>query len=131
MSIKEMIETYLRGLEESDASAISALFSKSAVVHSPLYGKMAARSFYKKLFSDTRQSVITLLHIFQEADKPNMGAAHFRYDWRMRDGSVQSFECVDVFYFDEQHKIREMHIIYDTWHTRSTFEDINKLPDKG
>ncbi|WPP49339.1 nuclear transport factor 2 family protein [Catalinimonas niigatensis] len=114
MSIKEIIETYLRGLEEFDVSAISTLFSKSAVVHSPWYGKMAARVILQETFFRYQKSVITLLHIFQEVDKRHMAAAHFRYDWRVRDSSMQSFECVDVFYFDAHYNIREMHISYNT-----------------
>lgn len=121
MQIPQLIQTYLRGLEEGDASGIISLFSSDGVVHSPLYGQQAAGDFYHKLFQDTRQSAITLLHIFQETQQADVAAAHFRYDWLMKDGTPCSFECVDVFYLDPEGKIREMHIIYDTQATRTAF----------
>ncbi|MFP4090701.1 MAG: nuclear transport factor 2 family protein [Cyclobacteriaceae bacterium] len=120
--VDQIVISYLQGLEEADLAKILSLFSQEGVVHSPLYGRQKALDFYHRLFADTQQSAITLLHIFREHQKPEVAAAHFRYDWLLRNGANSSFECVDIFYFDENAKIQEMHIIYDTRQTRTAFE---------
>lgn len=128
IQIKEIIQSYLKGLESADTTAILELFSDEGEVCSPLYGRMPVSKFYQELFSDTQQSAITLLHIFQEVNKPDVVAAHFEYKWKMRNGSTSSFECVDVFYLNRQGKIKEMHIIYDTQHTRQDFRRLRPAP---
>jgi ketosteroid isomerase-like protein len=121
---QETIKQYLQGLEKGNTAEIVRLFSANGVVYSPLYGKQPAPVFYKSLFKDTIRSTISLHHVFHEAANPEVAAAHFSYDWQMRDGSEHSFECVDVFHFDETGKIQEMRIIYDTWDTRRTFNEL-------
>jgi pimeloyl-ACP methyl ester carboxylesterase len=37
-----------------------------------------------------------------------------------------SFECVDIFRFDENGKIKELTIIYDTSKIRTSFEEMKK-----
>src|SRR4051794_10569746 len=117
--MKNIIKAYLKSLEAGDAETIINLFSEDGVIHSPLYGDIPVKVFYKDLFADTIQSVITLLNIFQSADNPDTAAAHFKYDWTLKDGTKTNFEAVDVFNFDAHGKIKEMTIIYDTAKTRS------------
>lgn len=121
---QEVIRRYLQGLEAGSAEQIISLFTAEGIVHSPLYGRQDAGDFYKALFKDTTRSEISLFHVFQETENPAVAAAHFRYDWRMRDGSSHSFECVDVFHFDEDGKIKELRIIYDTQDTRKAFNNL-------
>ena len=121
---QETIRRYLRGLEKGSAEEIIRLFSESGVVYSPLYGRQDAGDFYKALFKDTTRSEITLFRIFQETENPAVAAAHFRYEWLMKDGSEHSFECVDIFHFDEDGKIQELRIIYDTQDTRKAFDGL-------
>lgn len=92
-----------------------------AIIHSPLYGELKASKFYKDLFADTSESKITLLNIFKGKDNFT-GAGHFRYDWKMADGTPVSFECVDVFKFSEDNLINKLIIIYDTAGIRPAFE---------
>jgi hypothetical protein len=120
--MKNILEIYLKSLEAGDAKTIINLFSEDGIIHSPLYGNKPAKDFYKDLFADTSQSVITLLNIFKSFTNPNIAAAHFRYGWTLRDGTKTDFEAVDVFNFDEHGKIKEMTIIYDTAKTRRAFE---------
>lgn len=122
---QEVIRQYLWGLENGNAAQIIRLFSKSGIVHSPLYGRQPARDFYQALFKDTARSEISLFHIFRESEKSSVASAHFRYDWWMRDGSAHSFECVDIFHFDEVGKIQELRIIYDTQSTRKSFNQLS------
>jgi len=120
--MKNILETYLKSLEAADAETIINLFSKNVIINSPLYGSLPAKDFYKDLFDDTTQSVITLLNIFQSTTHPNIAAVHFKYEWTLKNGAKTDFEAVDVFNFDENGKIKEMTIIYDTAKTRSAFE---------
>lgn len=122
--MKNIIQNYLQALEAGSADEIIKLFANDGIVHSPLYGSMPMKDFYKDLFSDTRQSTITLLNIFNSLTNERVYAAHFRYEWILVNGSRTNFECVDIFQFNEEGKITEMTIIYDTNKTRKAFEEL-------
>ncbi|MEP7143314.1 MAG: nuclear transport factor 2 family protein [Ferruginibacter sp.] len=122
--MKNIIREYLNGLESGDPEQMTRLFSDNAVIHSPLYGDVPAKDFYKILFADTNRSEIKLLNIFNSTDKKGLYVVHFRYDWILRNGIKTSFECIDIFQFDEQGKINELSIIYDTSKTRDGFEGL-------
>ena len=126
METEKTIAAYLKGLERGDAKRILALFEKGAMASSPLYGRIKASKFYKELFSDTTKSKITPLNSFISKSNKNVGAAHFRYDWTLKDGTPTSFECVDVFRFSKNGKIRHITIIYDTHKLRAAFNKIKK-----
>jgi len=113
-------------LEIGSADEIIKLFSPDAVVHSPLYGDVKAKKFYQELFKDTSKSKITLMNIFVSQNNPQIAAGHFRYVWILKDGTSTSFECVDIFRFDENGKIKELTIIYDTSKIRTSFEEMKK-----
>ncbi|MEP7110405.1 MAG: nuclear transport factor 2 family protein [Ferruginibacter sp.] len=123
--MNHIIQQYLDGLESGNPEKILQLFSDDAIIHSPLYGDSLAKAFFKRLFSDTYQSEITLLNIFNSLDKPDLYAAHFRYQWILKSGAITLFECIDVFQFNEQGKIKEMTIIYDTHNSRTMFESLS------
>src|SRR3989338_189143 len=126
MQIEKTIKEYLKGLEVGSADKIIKLFSHDAIVHSPLYGEIQAKKFYQDLFKDTSKSKITLINIFVSQSNPNVAAGHFRYDWILKDGTPNSFECVDVFRFDEDGNIKELTIIYDTSKIRTAHEAMKK-----
>ena len=124
---KKIIENYLAALSKGDRRQILMLFSPDAVVHSPLYGLMKATDFYEELFKDTAQSTIRLQGIYTDVDRPDRAAAHFHYQWRLSSGRDTSFECVDLFQFDqESNRIKELRIIYDTQKTREEFEETRR-----
>ncbi len=123
MDIKETLSQYLRALEHGKYDEITALFAEDATVTSPLYGEMDAATFYKALFEDTQQSTIAPLHFFTNE---NAGAAHFRYEWILEDGTPTSFECVDVVKLSENGKIVHLTIIYDTYTIRQQFEKMKE-----
>ena len=126
MEIEEVIKLYIRALEKGSYEAITKLFTEDAIVNSPLYGKIKASEFYKALFKDTTKSKITLLNIFVSKSNRGVGAGHFRYDWILKDRTPTSFECVDVFQFANDGKIKQLTIIYDTHKARQAFEKIKK-----
>lgn len=124
MDFSETLKKYLQFLEAGDYENLIGLFTKDAVVHSPLYGKVAAVDFYKKLFEDTSESKLTLLNILT-GEKQNTAAVHFQFDWILKDGSAAPFEVVDVCKFSSEGKIEELKIIYDSAKTRPAFEKLS------
>ena len=120
------IRDYIKGLEEGSYGNVIKLFSDDALVHSSLYGDVQAKTFYKDLFSDTSSSQISLKNIFFSSDSPKTAAAHFVYNWTLKDGTPVPFECVDIFIFNESNKIQELTIIHDTYNTRQAFEKVQK-----
>jgi hypothetical protein len=119
----DIINQYLRGLQEGDYNKIISLFTKNAVINSPLYGKIKATKFYKELFKDTNKSKIKLINIFENKNKDAI-AAYFIYDWKITNNSKTKFNCIDIFKLTKDRKIKELTIVYDTAEIRSSW---NKL----
>lgn len=131
MKKEKIINEYFHGLEAASYEKVIRLFAKDAIVYSPLYGKIEAQKFYKDLFADTNDSKITLKNVFINPQNPNVAAAHFFYDWTLKDGSKAPFECVDVFTFDDKSDlIKTLTIIYDTAKTRKAFDQTQNLKTK-
>jgi len=126
MEIEKTLKLYLQALEKGSYGDIIKLLTEDAMVNSPLYGKIKASEFYKELFKDTAKSKITLLNLFTSKNNRNVGAAHFLYEWVLKDGTPTSFECVDVFKFSDDGKIKHLTIIYDTYKTHQRFEEMKK-----
>ncbi len=80
-----IIKTYFKNVETGNIEAIINLFSEDGIVHSPLYGDIPAKDFYEDLFADTSQSIITLINTFESTNNPDTAAAHFKYDWILKD----------------------------------------------
>lgn len=124
MNIENIIREYLHNLESGNYQGITDLFSNNAIVISPLYGEKLVNDFYKELFNDTSQSKITLKNILISTNQENIAAAHFLYEWIMKNDSISPFECVDIFEFNANKKITKLTIIYDTYQTRIRFEKL-------
>lgn len=112
-----IMQAYLKALESADLTAILSLFSKDAKVHSPLYGERPAKAFFPELLQDSRTSRIEPLAFFGSS-QANRGAVNFHYHWTLADGQAVTFDCVDLFDFDQRGKIKRLRIIYDTAQTR-------------
>lgn len=115
------MEQYLQCLQRSDYEQLMELFTTDAVVESPLYGARPAAEFYRELLADTSQSEITPFDFFVNREQ-GTGAVNFRYDWTLANGQRVSFDCVDVFSFTPEEKVRHMKIIYDTRQTHTQWE---------
>ena len=119
MERTDVIKSYLTGLVKADHTELLKLFSGDATVSSPLYGEMAAADFFKQLFEDTLESKIDLKGIFVQESDTNTHAAHFIYDWKLKNGETASFRCMDIFRFKKgSNKIHHLMIIYDSSRTR-------------
>ena len=119
--MEEKIKAYLQGLEAGDYQQLISLFADEAVVHSPLYGKRSARTFYRELLDDSSASRIRLLHIYHQPGG-RRAAVNFIYEWALANGSQVAFDCVDLFEWNEEEKITELKIIYDASQSRPALE---------
>jgi ketosteroid isomerase-like protein len=116
------VRRYLDCLHRGDTAGLIALFAPDGNVVSPFLGTMPAREFFPKLAQSSSGSVITLLGLYAGAE-PDRAAAHFRYDWTLRDGKVATFNCVDLFSFEAAGSIQSMTIVYDTHPIRADVGD--------
>lgn len=117
------LKEYLRELEKSNVDGVVALFAEDAEIYSPLLGWVSPQPFYSKLADASGNSTITLLDIYQSTEGNRSSSAFFRYDWVLRDGSKVSFDCVDVFDFNDDGLIEKLVIIYDTHQIRDDLGD--------
>lgn len=116
-----LIKEYLQSLSEKDYDKLLSLFTEDAVVRSPLYGERLANTFYKELFADTKQSEVLLKEVFINSSG-NKAAFLFEYGWTLSDNTFTTFDCIDIIEVNEENKITQLHIIYDTAKVRSAFE---------
>jgi ketosteroid isomerase-like protein len=126
MTPEAVTKAYLGALGNADYEALMSLFATDAIVVSPLYGEQAAAVFYRNLLQDSHRSELTFLDVFTNADT-DKASLHFRYRWTMTDGTVVTFDCVDVFEFDDDHRITRLVIIYDTAQARPAFDQLQRV----
>ncbi|MFA5953259.1 MAG: nuclear transport factor 2 family protein [Candidatus Pacearchaeota archaeon] len=119
---KIIIKKYFKFLESGDYKNMITLFSKNAIIFSPLYGKVSATKFYKDLFNDTNKSKIKLINIFSNKSSHLIG--YFKYNWTLKNKSFISFYGTDIFSFNKNGKIKEVRIIYDTSPIKESFNNL-------
>ena len=120
---KEIAIKYIDFLEKGDIEKIINLFNQKGTVDSPLYGIKKANEFYHELSSDTTNSQLQLLGIFEENDS-NIIALYFTYKWTLKNNKKVEFNVVDIIEFDEHNKIEKLKIIYDTVIARKLVEQL-------
>jgi|AntRauTorckE5430_2_1112549.scaffolds.fasta_scaffold02057_2 hypothetical protein len=121
MTTQAIVHAYFDALEDGKLEDLLSLFAENAVVHSPLYGKKPALDFYPALLADSRSSRIEPLHLLHGPGVPK-ATVSFLYHWTLNDGETVTFECTNVFYFNEANKITELEIVYDASETRLALE---------
>lgn len=115
MHSMHLCKQYLAALSERDIAKVLALFIPGAVVVSPIYGSLAAQSYYQKLFADTDRSIARLKNVFATAGEPSSIALHFDYTWIGKCGEVLKLECVNVFELAaDRHSFTKLTVIFDT-----------------
>jgi len=117
MTKKVIANKYIDYLKKGDIENIINLFNQKGIVNSPLYGIKKAKAFYHELSSDTTDSELHLLGIFEENDSNSL-ALYFTYKWTLRNNKKVEFDVVDIIEFDVHNKISKLKIIYDTVNTR-------------
>jgi hypothetical protein len=120
-SYVDVLHTYMKALGENDYATIVSLFTPDGKVLSPFLGEMQAGPFFTRLQGASSQNVITPIDVFASARQSNRATAYFRYDWTVSDGTLISFNVMDLFEFREgTDKISYLTLIYDTHPIRST-----------
>ncbi|WP_439885411.1 nuclear transport factor 2 family protein [Pseudomonas syringae] len=126
----ETVKAYLGHLHAGNTEGMIACFEEDGQIHSPFLGTMRASDLLKKLAEASNSSVITLLDLFASVQEEHGNsvriAAYFRYEWSLNLGRVVTFNCVDVFTFDDADStlIRDMNIVYDTHPLREDVGDM-------
>jgi len=123
MNKKEIAKEYIKHLENGNIGQVLALFNQNGMVDSPLYGIKKADEFYLELNSDTANSELSLLGIFEESDSNNL-ALYFTYKWTLKNNQIVEFDVVDIIEFDNQNRISKLKIIYDTVLARKLVEQL-------
>lgn len=116
----QTIHRYFDRLTAGDTAGILALFAPDGRVDSPFLGELPAPEFFAKLSDASVQSTLTVFDVLLGQDT---GAGHFRYDWKLKDGSMLRFEGVDHFTFDAEGRFTMMRIFYDTHPVREQVGD--------
>jgi ketosteroid isomerase-like protein len=121
---QRLADAYLKALGSADLRATIGLFSDGALVHSPLYGPMAAADFFAALFSDTAEARLTLRGVTHgaKADGTALVSVWFHFDWRLPSGRKAPFEVIDMMELADDGRIASLHIVYDTAQVRPAFE---------
>ena len=115
MSREAIVRSYLKAMERSDLEGVCACFEPDGMVKSPVYGAVAVRPFYERLFADTARAEVNLYCLYVGADQPEQLAAHFGYVWLKTNGSRVETDLVDLFRFrPDSELIAHLSIIFDT-----------------
>lgn len=133
MNANQIADSYLDGLGRKDLDQVLSLFDANGLVSSPLYGELPASEFYPQLFSDSQSSTLTLKGVTTgksvEEDQ-ELVSIWFHFAWTLANGEPADFDVVDVLEIDRSGLIRKLHIIYDTFELRDSFQRSQSLLDR-
>ena len=116
-----VLRRYMEALGAGDYAAIKSLFADDGTVASPFLGLMPARDFFDRLGGATRNNVITPIDVFLPSGGKEHAVAYFRYDWTVNDGTLITFNVMDLFEFRPgTDRIGALTLIYDTHPIRQT-----------
>lgn len=116
-----VLRHYMAALGASDYATIKSLFTDDGTVTSPFLGHMNAHAFFDRLGGATQQNLITPIDVFLPTSPQEHAVAYFRYDWTVNDGTVITFNVMDLFTFAPgTDKISALDLIYDTHPIRQT-----------
>ncbi|MCK6418939.1 MAG: nuclear transport factor 2 family protein [Alphaproteobacteria bacterium] len=108
------MEAYIQAFNNQNLNGILALFNESAQIHSPTQPKPTTpRAFFPGLLERSVGSRFTTPKFFLANDSANVVAMHFNYEKALPDGGIKTFDCVDIFTFEDG-IIADMRIIFDT-----------------
>lgn len=114
-SYSEVLHTYMEALGRSDYATIAGLFAPDGTVQSPFLGEMLAEPFFDRLSRASELNVITPIDVFLSEGNTARAVAYFQYDWTVRDGSLITFEVMDLFTFaPDSDRVTRLDLIYDT-----------------
>ena len=116
-----VLRRYMEALGASDYATIKSLFAEDGTVTSPFLGLMPVRDFFDRLGGATKGNVITPIDVFLPSGDQQHAVAYFRYDWTVNDGTLITFNVMDLFEFRSgTNKIGALTLIYDSHPIRQT-----------
>lgn len=114
MTVPTVVRRYLKAMEMGDLPGVLDCFAADGVVVSPVYGTVAVRPFYERLFADTISTEVRIRDLYVAQGRPERAIAHFDYVWRRRDQPVLKTRLIDLFDFDMSgRKIARLRIVMD------------------
>ena len=114
MQHKAAMLRYLDAFTRGDVAGILELFAKDSLVHSPTQEKPKfPQEFYPALLEKAKGTIFTVKAVYS-SETPNRAAVQFDYKKPLSGGGMHVFDCVDIFDFDADGKIKELWIIFDT-----------------
>lgn len=116
-----ILQTYMDALGRSDYELIKGLFAADGKVNSPFLGEMPSGAFFDRLEGASTENTITPIDIFLSTTEKHHATAYFKYDWLVHDGTLISFNVMDLFSFKpDTDQIAHLDLIYDTHPIRTT-----------
>lgn len=125
MKDDEFVKAYLAALDAGDLKGMLALFAPGATAHSPLYGSVPIPEFFKEMFAKSGSSKGILLGTLGRgktvSGRPLL-AFWFRFDWILASGVHAPFDAVDLCELDDEGRVVNLNIVYDTATVRPLLE---------
>ena len=116
-----VLRRYMEALGASDYATVKSLFAEDCTVTSPFLGLMLARDFFDRLGCATKGNVITLIDVFLPSGDQQHAVAYFCHDWKVTDGTLITFNVMDLFEFRSgTDKVGVLTLINDTHPIRQT-----------
>ena len=117
-----VLRRYMEALRASDYATIKSLFAEDGtVITSAFLRLMPAREFFDRLGFATKGNVIAPIDVFLSSGDQQHAVAYFRYDWTVNDGTLITFNVMDLFEFRSgTDKVGALTLIYDTHPIRQT-----------
>lgn len=123
-----VLRRYMEALGASDYATIKSLFAEDGTVTSPFLGLMPARDFFDRLGGATKGNAITPIDVFLPSGDQQHAVAYFRYDWTVNDGTLITFNVMDLFEFRSgTDKVGALNLIYDTPDPADSRQQVRKL----
>jgi|GEM_PF-1881887 len=126
-AMTDTVRRYLSALASGDLEGMAACCTATAVVVSPVYGTVPARSFFEQLHADTVSANVEIIAIYAADDRSGRVIAHFRYQWERRSGIKIDTNVLDLFEFAPDARIERLKIVLDV----HADEEIIKDSDAG
>ncbi|OKL43305.1 hypothetical protein [Pseudovibrio exalbescens] len=123
MKAQALCEEYTHRLERNDLDRLMELFTKEAVVQSPIFDEQRAKDFYTYVLTQITGRSIRIKSIMVSPSNPTRASIHARYNRQVTGSLPQTIDLVNVFRLNPTlDRIEEVTIIYDTAKVRQDFD---------
>jgi len=96
---EQVLQQYVRDLQNADYKDITALFEKNGTVISTSHGEVDAKTFYYSFLSNVSSAATEIHQMYNGDETANVMAVRFHFTYAMKDGEKGSGEYIDEFTF--------------------------------